>query len=193
MTKPSKFDNDTFLLAREHVNAFIRRTAENYGIKGQLLLEIGPQERSEVKINFDMCNIETLDLVPDYNPDVVGDLTKYNAHIKDSTYDIVSCLEVLEHTVNPFSAVEELRRITKDGGYILFSAPLNWRIHGPAPDCWRFTEFGWKVLLKDFDIIEIDKLDTPDRNLFPIKYNVLAKCNKSKNVDVHSMKFELVK
>jgi SAM-dependent methyltransferase len=193
MTKPSKFDNDTFLLAREHVNAFIKRTAENYGIKGQLLLEIGPQERSEVKINFDMCNIETLDLVPDYNPDVVGDLTKYNAHIKDSTYDIVSCLEVLEHTVNPFSAVEELRRITKDGGYVLFSAPLNWRIHGPAPDCWRFTEFGWKVLLKDFDIIEIDKLDTPDRNLFPIKYNVLAKCNKSKNVDVHSMKFELVK
>jgi SAM-dependent methyltransferase len=193
MTKPSKFDNDTFLLAREHVNAFIKRTAENYGIKGQLLLEIGPQERSEVKINFDMCNIETLDLVPDYNPDVVGDLTKYNAHIKDSTYDIVSCLEVLEHTVNPFSVVEELRRITKDGGYVLFSAPLNWRIHGPAPDCWRFTEFGWKVLLKDFDIIEIDKLDTPDRNLFPIKYNVLAKCNKSKNVDVHSMKFELVK
>ena len=140
-----------------------------------------------------MCNIETLDLVPDYNPDVVGDLTKYNAHIKDSTYDIVSCLEVLEHTINPFSAVEELRRITKDGGCILFSAPLNWRIHGPAPDCWRFTEFGWKVLLKDFDIIEIDKLDTPDRNLFPIKYNVLAKCNKAKNVDVHSMKFELVK
>jgi hypothetical protein len=72
-------------------------------------------------------------------------------------------------------------------------APLNWRIHGPIPDCWRFTEFGWKVLLKDFDIIEIDKLETPDRNLFPIKYNILAKCNKLKNVDIHSMKFEPVK
>jgi SAM-dependent methyltransferase len=193
MTKPSKFDNDTFSLTREHLNAFIKRTAQNYGTEGQRLLEIGPQERSEVKIHFNMCNIETLDLVPDYTPDVVGDLTKYNEHIKDSTYDIIACLEVLEHTINPFSAVEELRRITKDGGYVLFSAPLNWRIHGPAPDCWRFTEFGWKVLLKDFDIIEIDKLDTPDRNLFPIKYNILAKCNKSKNIDVYSMKFDLVK
>lgn len=193
MIKPSKFDNDTFLLAREHLNAFIKRTAENYGSTGQKLLEIGPQERSEVKINFNMCNIETLDLVSDYNPDIIGDITKYNSHIPDSTYNIVTCLEILEHTINPFSAINELRRITIDGGLILFSAPLNWRIHGPVPDCWRFTEFGWLVLLKDFDIIEIDKLETPDRNLFPIKYNILAKCNKSKNTDVYSMKFEPLK
>ena len=140
-----------------------------------------------------MCSIETLDIVSDYNPDIIGDITKYNSHIEDSTYDVVTCLEILEHTINPFAAIEELRRITKHEGYILFSAPLNWRIHGPIPDCWRFTEFGWKVLLKDFDIIEIDKLETPDRNLFPLKYNILAKCNKLKSVDVYSMKFEPVK
>ena len=192
MTKPSKFDNDTFLPAREHLNDFIKRTAENIGSTGQKLLEIGPQERSEVKSNFNMCNIETLDIVPNYNPDIIGDLTKYNSHIEDSTYDIITCLEILEHTVDPFSAIKELRRICKHEGYILFSAPLNWRIHGPIPDCWRFTEFGWSVLLKDFDIIEIDKLETPDRNLFPIKYNILAKCNKLKNVDIHSIKFEPV-
>lgn len=190
MIEPSKFDNETFLSTREHLNSFINRIAKTYGYKDAQLLEIGPQERSEVKKAFNMCNIKTLDIVPNYNPDILGDITKYNSHIDDSTYDIVTCLEILEHTLNPFSAIEELRRITKHEGYILFSAPLNWRIHGPIPDCWRFTEFGWKVLLKDFDIIEIDKLETPDRNLFPIKYNILAKCNKSKNVDIHSMKFE---
>ena len=46
--------------------------------------------------------------------------------------------------------------------------------------------------LKDFDIIEIDKLNTPGRNLFPIKYNILAKCNKNKNIDLDTMKFDLV-
>jgi SAM-dependent methyltransferase len=193
MIKPSKFDNDTFALTREHLNSFINKVAKTYGESNKKLLEIGSQDRSEVKSAFNMCNIETLDLVPDYNPDIIGDITKYNPHIKDSSYDIVACLEILEHTINPFSAIEELRRITKDGGYILFSAPLNWRIHGPVPDCWRFTEFGWRVLLKDFDIIKIDKLETPDRNLFPIKYNILAKCDKSKNVDVYSMKFEPIK
>jgi len=190
MITPSEFDNSTFSVAREHLNSFINRVAKEYGNVGDRLLEIGPQDRSEVKSAFNMCKIETLDLVPDYNPDIVGDITKHNLHIEDSTYDIITCLEILEHTINPFSAIQELRRISKHNGYILFSAPLNWRIHGPIPDCWRFTEFGWKVLLKDFDIIEIDRLETPDRNLFPIKYNVLAKCNKSKNVDIHSMKFE---
>lgn len=190
MITPSKFDNDTFLVAREHLNSFINRTAKIIENTNSRLLEIGPQDKSEVKSAFNICNIETLDLVPDYSPDIVGDITKYNPHIEDSTYDIITCLEILEHTINPFSAINELRRISKHDGYILFSAPLNWRIHGPVPDCWRFTEFGWLVLLKDFDIIEIDRLETPDRNLFPIKYNILAKCNKLKNIDVYSMKFE---
>lgn len=193
MTESSKFDNDTFLDTRKHLNSFINRIAKTYGFEDAKLLEIGPQERSEVKQAFNMCNIKTLDIVPNYNPDIIGDITKYNSNIEDSTYDIITCLEILEHTLNPFLAIDELRRITKHDGYILFSAPLNWRIHGPIPDCWRFTEFGWKVLLKDFDIIEIDKLETPDRNLFPIKYNILAKCNKAKNIDVYSIKFEPVK
>jgi len=192
MTKSSEFDNQTQHLCREHLNSFIRRTASKINHKGLKLLEIGPQERSEVKIYFDGCNVETLDIVDDYCPDIIGDITRYNSHIDDSTYDIITCLEILEHTVNPFSAINELRRIVKHDGFILFSAPLNWRIHGPVPDCWRFTEFGWRVLLKDFDIIEIDKLNTPDRNLFPIKYNILAKCDKFKNVDIYSMKFSLV-
>jgi hypothetical protein len=80
----------------------------------------------------------------------------------------------------------------KHEGYLLLSAPLNWRIHGPIPDCWRITEFGWKVLLKDFEILEIDKLETPDRNLFPIKYNILVKCDKIKNVDLDKVEFGLV-
>jgi len=192
MTLPSKFDNETADIAREHLNKFIEKCSLEISKKNLRLLEIGPQIRSEVQRLFKLCDIETLDIVPDYKPDIVGDLTKYNAHIKDSTYDIISCLEILEHTVNPFSAIEELRRILKHGGYMLLSAPLNWRIHGPTPDCWRITEFGWKVLLKDFEIIEIDKLDTPDRNLFPIHYNILVKCDKTKNVDVHTMKFDLV-
>lgn len=192
MTLPSQFDNETFELARDHVNKFINRVADTLEQENKILLEIGPQKRSEVQEAFKRCTIKTLDIVDDYKPDIIGDITQYNKHIADASFDYITCLEILEHTVNPFAAVNELRRIVKDGGYILFSAPLNWRIHGPIPDCWRFTEFGWRVLLKDFDIIEIDKLSTPDRNLFPIKYNILARCDKSKNVDVHSMKFDMV-
>ncbi|MFT6841262.1 MAG: SAM-dependent methyltransferase [Psychroserpens sp.] len=192
MTLPSKFDNDTFEMAREHLNSFISRCAKKINRDNLKLLEIGPQTRSEIQRNFNNCTIDTLDIVSDYNPDILGDITKYNEHIEDSKYDIVTCLEILEHTVNPFKAIEELRRILKHEGYLLLSAPLNWRIHGPIPDCWRITEFGWKVLLKDFEILEIDKLETPDRNLFPIKYNILVKCDKIKNVDLDKVEFGLV-
>jgi SAM-dependent methyltransferase len=192
MALPSKFDNETFELSREHLNLFIQRCSKKIGFPNKDLLEIGPQKRSEVQKYFSICNIKTLDIVDDYKPHIIGDITKFNSHIADESYDIITCLEILEHTVNPFSAIDELRRILKDNAFLLLSAPLNWRIHGPAPDCWRFTEFGWKVLLKDFDILEIDKLNTPGRNLFPIRYNILAKCNKSKNIDLDTMKFELV-
>lgn len=193
MIEPSEFDNNTFLLAREHLNSFINRTAKNYGnVLNNKLLEIGPQTRSEVQISFNMCDIETLDIVPDYNPDIIGDITKYNAHIKDSTYDVITCLEILEHTVNPFAAIEELRRIVKHEGYILFSAPLNWRIHGPVPDCWRFTEFGLKVLFRNFNIKVFEKLDTPGRNLFPLHYALLAYKDSAKSIDSREMKFEYI-
>jgi len=192
MTLPSKFDNDTFEMARTHLNDFIKRCAQTIDQDDLKLLEIGPQKRSEVQKNFENCKIDTLDIVDDYKPAIIGDITKLNSHIKESSYDIITCLEILEHTTNPFKAIDELRRILKHDGYLLLSAPLNWRIHGPTPDCWRITEFGWKVLLKDFEIIEFDKLDTPDRNLFPIKYNILVKCDKNKNIEVDSMKFDLV-
>lgn len=190
MISPSKFDQDTYELCREHLNKFIEKSARNLSGQNIKVLEIGAQGRSDVSEYFSNSTIETLDIVNDHNPTYLGDITKFNDHIPDSSFDIICCLEVLEHTLNPFSAVVELRRLLKDGGYLLASAPLNWRIHGPIPDCWRFTEFGWRVLLKDFEIIEIDKLETPDRNLFPMKYNILAKCDKNKNVDVYSIKFD---
>ena len=181
MAIPSKFDQDMLPVTREHINNFIIKTANNLAANNGRLLEIGPQDRSMIKKHFTNFEIDTFDIVDTYNPTYVGDITKHNTFIPDSAYDCVVCMEVLEHTINPFDAVKELRRILTDGGYLLISAPLNFRIHGPSPDCWRFTEHGWNVLLRDFNIIEIDILETPDRELFPVKYNILAKCDKLKN------------
>lgn len=192
MATPSQFDNETFLVARDHINDFIKRTATELSQQSGRLLEIGPQTQSVVGEYFGNFNIDTFDIVSTYNPTFVGDITKHNTFIEDSSYDVVACLEVLEHTLNPFEAIKELRRILKHEGYILLSAPLNWRIHGPVPDCWRFTEHGWRVLLRDFDIVSIDILETPGRELFPIKYNILAKCNKYKTTSDNELNFRYI-
>lgn len=192
MATPSQFDNETFSLARDHLAAFVKKTSAALAEKSGKLLEVGPQDRLLVREAFANFMVDTFDVVDTYAPTLVGDITKHNHFIPDSTYDCIVCLEVVEHTLNPFDAVKELRRILKDGGYLLISAPLNWRIHGPSPDCWRITEHGWRALLRDFDIEEIDILESPGRELFPIRYNVLAKCNKLKNTQDHELTFRFI-
>lgn len=193
MATVSQFDIDTMPMARDHINDFIIKTAKRLAhMTGGRMLEIGPQERSLVRESFINFKIETFDIVDTYMPDHVGDITRQNFSIADSTYDVVACMDVLEHTLEPFAAMRELRRILKPGGFVLLSAPLNWRIHGPIPDCWRFTEHGFKVLLRDFDNVEIESLETPGRDLFPIHYNALGQCNKTKQTSDGELKFRFI-
>ena len=192
MAKVSKFDEEMGVVARDHINRFLQRIGRSLASQSGVMLEIGPQGRSTVQENFGNFARETFDIVRTHNPTHVGDITKHNASIPDDTYDCIACMEILEHTLDPFGAVRECRRILRHGGHLLVSAPLNWRIHGPIPDCWRFTEHGFKVLLRDFDIVEIDILETPGRDLFPIHYNVLARNNKSRSTADSDLKFRFI-
>jgi SAM-dependent methyltransferase len=185
------FDASILAIARNHLNQFIDRNASVMDDTGTML-EIGPEGRTYVQECFPGWKIDSLDIVPSNNPTYVGDITVKNEAIKNHSYDAVACLEVLEHTLNPFGAIDELKRILKPDGILLISAPLNFRIHGPIPDCWRFTEFGWRVLLKDFEILEFDVLETPGRDLFPIKYNIRAKHILGRNVPLNELTFQKI-
>lgn len=94
--------------------------------------------------------------------------------IPSNFFDVIICTEVLEHTLNPFNAVNELYRILKPDGKVFVSTPFNFRIHGPLPDCWRFTEHGLRALFKDYTSIEIYSKDDENRFLMPIQYHTIA-------------------
>jgi 2-polyprenyl-3-methyl-5-hydroxy-6-metoxy-1,4-benzoquinol methylase len=65
-------------------------------------------------------NIETLDIDPNSNATYIADITRDNSSIIESNkYDIVIVTEVLEHTLNPFAAINEIHRVLKVGGYWL--------------------------------------------------------------------------
>ena len=182
MAVVSQMDADFLQAGREHIARFLKRNAERLAGCSGRLLEIGPQDRTEVRQQFHNFAIDTFDIVDTHKPTFVGDITRHNEFVSDETYDCIVCMDVIEHTLDPFGAVREMRRILKQAGVLLISAPLNFRIHGPLPDCWRFTEHGFKVLLRDFEILEIDILEAPGRDLFPVHYNVLAKKDKLKRV-----------
>src|ERR1019366_4318691 len=104
MATVSKTDEEFLTMSREHINRFLRRTAQRLAACTGKLLEIGPQDRSEVRQCFGNYCVETLDIVDTYRPAHVGDITKYNESIPEGSYDCVACIDVIEHTLDPFGA-----------------------------------------------------------------------------------------
>ncbi|MDD5083593.1 MAG: methyltransferase domain-containing protein [Candidatus Moranbacteria bacterium] len=164
-----------FKLLRDNVSHFIEDCAKKYD-DGGLLLDVAPQDHAGAKEWFRECSIETLDIDPNSSATYIADICVENSRIiPDSRFDRVLCAEVLEHTLNPFAAVVEIRRMLKQDGLAFFSAPFDFRIHGPLPDCWRFSEHGWRALLSHgWEILALNALES-ERFLMPIHYTVVAK------------------
>jgi len=170
----SQFDQECYLKIRNNVSKFLKDCAGKYDCEECLVLDIAPQIHEGAKAYFKKAKIETLDIDTNSGATYIADITKYNRVIPDKRFNIIVCTEVLEHTLNPLSAIKEIFRLLKPSGILLLTVPFNFRIHGPLPDCWRFTEHGLRELLKKFYSIKIESIATPNRNLMPIHYTVIA-------------------
>lgn len=171
----SNLDVDHLALIRASVRNFMQASASTWGDKPGLLLDIAPQDHEGARPYFAVSvKVETLDIDPAAGATYCADLCKTNDKIPACHFDIVVCTEVLEHVLNPFAAISEIRRVLKPGGLLLASSPFNFRIHGPLPDCWRFTEHGWRALLTEFEKVEVATTEDPGRFLMPIHYTVTA-------------------
>jgi SAM-dependent methyltransferase len=100
---------------------------------------------------FKNSDYKTLDINPDSNPDIVGDIQ--DLPFKSESIDAVICNSVLEHVKNPFKAVEEINRVLRPGGKCFVYVPFIHVYHGN--DYWRFSEDGIRHLFRDFQEIEI--------------------------------------
>jgi SAM-dependent methyltransferase len=170
----SQLDIDHLAIIRENVARFMRRAAL-YATQPGRLLDIAPQIHEGARPFFPRSIIvETFDIDPAAHCTYTGDICQHNDFLADRSYDYIVCTEVLEHTLQPFRAADEIWRLLKPGGKLFVSTPFNFRIHGPLPDCWRFTEHGLRALLAKFHIIELQEIATPGRDLMPIHYTVVA-------------------
>lgn len=175
MNKVSEFDIHAYQIIRESVSSFLKAQADKLDSASIVLLDIAPQDHLGAAEHFIKAQIKTADLNPDAKATYTIDITKDNSEvIPNDSFDVVVCTEVLEHTLNPFSAIVEIYRILKKDGVLLLTTPFNFRIHGPLPDCWRFTEHGINVLLKDFKSIKIKTIEDKTRFLMPYHYTTIA-------------------
>ncbi len=100
--------------------------------------------------------VKVLDPIPDYNPDIVGDI--HHLPFDDNSQDAIICHSVLEHVENPFLATQELFRVLKPGGYCYVSVPFLYYYHaekGYYKDYWRFSKDALNLLFKNFSHVEL--------------------------------------
>lgn len=70
----------------------------------------------------------SLDIDENSKPDIVCDLNK-RLPIKNNSYDFVICTEVLEHTLYPRKIIKEIKRITKQDGFIIITLPNEYNFY----------------------------------------------------------------
>jgi SAM-dependent methyltransferase len=171
----SHIDIEHLNAIRKNVAQFLRDAADKYATKKGRLLDIAPQVHEGARPFFHQdIIIDTFDIDPNSGCTYTGDICKTNHFLSDDMYDYIVCTEVLEHVLQPFDAVKEIWRLLKAGGKLFLTTPFNFRIHGPLPDCWRFTEHGLRTLLSKFAVLELCIVETIGRPLMPIHYTIIA-------------------
>lgn len=100
---------------------------------GSIVLDVGAGS-GQYRHLFSHCDYRAHDFAQEpstighYTPlDYISDITEIP--LPDAAVDAVLCTEVLEHVPEPIKAVNEMARLTRDGGHLILSAPLGSFLH----------------------------------------------------------------
>jgi SAM-dependent methyltransferase len=73
---------------------------------------------------------------------------------RDAQFDFVICTQVLEYLPDPGQAVAEIKRVLRQGGVLVLSAPSVF-FRNSDKECWRFLPEGLRHLLREFETVEV--------------------------------------
>ncbi len=123
-------------------------------IKGSTLdLGAGTAKYKEI-IKSKASSYITLDKFPGTNIDMVGDI--HDTGLPSSAFDTIICTQVLEHVPAPWLAAKEMKRLLKEKGICIVTAPFIQASHADPFDYYRYTVDGIAYLFSSegFKIIE---------------------------------------
>lgn len=118
--------------------------------KPSRILEVGSRqavnqnEMSDFRNLFHESDFIGLDMQKGPGVDVVVSAEKLP--FADKSFDLVLCLETLEHAQKPWLICAEIERVVKPHGLAIISSPQNHFIHLHPSDYFRYTPLGLKSL-----------------------------------------------
>ena len=115
----------------------------------------------------------TVDIDRKANPDVIASVE--DLPFKDNNFDIILCLEVLEHVKVPEKAINEMRRVLKKNGKLIISIPFLTPIH-MEEDYRRLTKKGVELLLQNkFSNVKIKEMGNEEDSLLQVFFMLYRK------------------
>ncbi len=114
------------------------------------ILEIGSRQAVNQNELADLRNLFSgsgyigLDMQKGPGVDLVASAEKLP--FPDKSFDLVFCLETLEHTEKPWLICAEIERVLKPNGIAIISSQQNFPIHLHPSDYFRYTPYGLKSL-----------------------------------------------
>ncbi|MBN2109733.1 MAG: class I SAM-dependent methyltransferase [Methanosarcinaceae archaeon] len=119
--------------------------------KGEVL-EVGSGNLSYKKyVNY--TDYKTLDVNSHLRVDFCEDI--HETTLSSESFDTVLMIEVLEHLYNPFTAIKQVNRLLRKGGYVVVTTPFIYPYHGTPHDFYRYTKYGLMKIFDDFEEVKI--------------------------------------
>lgn len=123
------------------------------------VLEVGSRDvNGSVSHLFD--DYTGCDMIDGPNVDVVCSADHLIETFGSESFDLVICLETLEHIRDWQWAIYNIKSVTKKGGFIIVSAPApHFKYHPHPRDYWRFTPQDWMDIFKDMAVVGMVRTD----------------------------------
>ena len=181
-------EGDDYALLRTHMRQFAEKIVEDVTGSNKKLnvLEVGPSSNvypeSDCLLTTSIISAECKRLGHNYKTldicgtaDYICSIEEASKHVVDVKFDVVVLLGVIEHVGNIHLLSNEFSKITNDNAKIYVNTPYMFKIHGPIPDYWRISQYGYEHLFgKQFNLdINTYPHNELGKNSFPLSYNVL--------------------
>jgi len=98
-------------------------------------------------------NFINVDIFPFSKVDIIANAD--DLPFTDNSIDKIIFEASIEHIAKPDQAIKEIYRILKKNGLLFITIPFMVGYHDSPSDYWRWTKEGFKLILKDFEIMEI--------------------------------------
>jgi SAM-dependent methyltransferase len=115
-------------------------------VRGQRVLDVGCGDRPYEPLLRDASETIGFDVPGNEHADLHGSIDAIP--VEDGSFDVVLCLQVLEHVPDPSAAIRELRRAVRPGGRVLLSTHGVYPYHPNPEDLWRWTHEGLERLFR---------------------------------------------